>query len=59
MKADERAKIFEEQAREIWISLESHLVWTYRKSEDGKRWHRRAIIDYAKQLYKLTKLIDD
>lgn len=59
MKADERAKIFEEQAREIWDSLQSHLPWMYKKSEDGKKWHRKCVRDYTLQLYKLTKLIDD
>ncbi len=57
MKVEDRAKIFEEQAREIWVSLESHLVWMYKDSEDGKRWHRKCVRDYTAQLMKLTKLL--
>ena len=57
MTKDERAKIFEEQAREIWASLESHLKWMYLKSEDGKKWHKKCVVDYSSQLLKLTKLL--
>lgn len=59
MKIEDRAKIFEEQAREIWVSLSSHLEWMYKKSEDGPKWHREAVRDYVVQLYKLKKLIDE
>jgi hypothetical protein len=57
MKADERAKLIEKNIRSVYSSLESHLAWMYRKSSEGKRFHKKCVTDYAEQIYNLTKLL--
>ena len=56
MTSDKRAKLIEKQILRIWDSLQSHLYYTHNPSKEGRRFHRKCVKDYAKQLEEETKL---
>lgn len=51
-----RAKHVEKIIRQAWISLESHLYWTYTKSSEGTKFHKQAIKEYVDIIHNATKL---
>lgn len=53
----EQKQDIERCIRLTWESLESHLQWTYEKTEEGTKFHADAIRDYAEIITRLSKLL--
>lgn len=53
-----KQKLIERAMILVWDSLQSHLPYTYLKTAEGKRFHRKAIKDYVELLDILDKLYD-
>lgn len=51
-----RAKNVEKIIRQAWISLETHLHWTYAKSSEGKKFHRQAVKEYLEIINNAVEL---
>ncbi len=51
-----RAKEVERAMRLVWSSLESHLIFTHRKSTEGIKFHKKCVREYAELLDILSKL---
>lgn len=49
MKANKHKEL-ERAIRLVWTSLESHLPWTYKKSSEGKKFHRKCVKEYAETI---------
>ena len=57
MAKKNREKDIERAIRLTWGSLESHLLWTHRKSSEGQKFHKRCVKDYAETLKILAELL--
>lgn len=57
MKTKEKDKILEEVIKSVYSSLESHLPYTYTKTSEGKRFHKKCVREYAEIINKLSKLL--
>lgn len=43
--------------RLVWSSLQSHLEYTYKKSWEGKQFHKKAIREYSEIISILSELL--
>ena len=57
MKKNKKDKLLDEVIRSVYSSLESHLRYTYVKSSEGKRFHKKCVKEYAVIIEKLSKLL--
>jgi len=55
-KTDQRAIDVEKVILAQWSSLISHLEWTYKKSAEGKTFHKKCVKQYAEEILNTTKL---
>lgn len=56
IKKQDREKNVEKIIRQTWTSLESHLAWTYKKSSEGKKFHKTAVKEYLDIMNNAVKL---
>jgi len=52
-----KEKKIERMIRLIWLSLESHLKWTYRSSSEGQKFHKRCVKEYAEIIKHLSDML--
>ena len=50
-----KEKDIERAIRIAWDSLQSHLRYTYAKSSEGKKFHKKCIREYAEIISILSK----
>jgi hypothetical protein len=52
-----KEKKIERALRLTWDSLQSHLEYTYKKSWEGKQFHKKAVKDYSEIISILSELL--
>jgi hypothetical protein len=59
MKKQEKDELVSELIRDVYASLESHLLYTHKtglKSPDDNDFHKKTILEYSNMIVKLAKL---
>ena len=51
-----RAKRIDICIRQVFSSLKSHLPYTYKKSKEGTKFHKKCVREYASIMKHLSKL---
>jgi hypothetical protein len=57
MSKTKKEREIEEAIRLTWSSLESHLRYTYAKSAEGTRFHKKCTQEYARVIEILSGLL--
>jgi hypothetical protein len=59
MKKQEKDEIVSGLIRDVYASLESHLLYTYKtglKKPESNLFHKKCVKEYSEMIVKLTKL---
>ena len=51
-----REKTIERAIRTVWDSLESHFRYTYKRTGEGKEFHKKCVKEYALLITWLSEL---
>lgn len=57
MKKDKRAREVVKLIRSVWSSLESHLRYTHKNNIEGRKFHKKCVRDYSRDIHRLSKLL--